>query len=39
VEEIPEDFKDVPYPTSCEFQGFFYYDDEDDEDEEDDDDY
>lgn len=39
VEEIPEDFKDVPYPTSCEFQGYFYYDDEDEEDEEDDDDY
>jgi len=38
VEDLPEDFSDVPYPKDCPDQGFFYGDEDEDEDDEDEDD-
>lgn len=32
VEDLPEEFNDVPYPTSCPDQGYFYYDKDEEED-------
>lgn len=38
VEDLPEDFNDVPYPKNCPDQGYFYDDEDEDDDDEDDED-